>query len=338
MHSATRHTGQSRGAGESYFTKVHEDANIRIKQRLYMTATPKIFTDKIRRAADAQERKIYAMDDERVYGPVFYELKFDEAVHKHEALSDYRVRIAFIDPSLMDPDLQASLTDEQGLLPLNEKNKMVAAWHSLLHPDRDEDTERLLQRVIVFSNTIRASKRFAGVADGPSSGSSQDSFGGVVSMVKAVKPTDNGVEARHVDGKTRALERKKQLRWLGESGRDPHKCRLLSNARCLSEGIDVPALDGVIFMEPRKSMVDVVQAVGRVMRRHPWERSMGTSYFRWRCRPERTSTRRLTTARRGRWCGRCSTPCARMIPPSRPRSTSWSSTRRSERTGASGRE
>ena len=257
------------GAGESYFTKVHEDANIRIKQRLYMTATPKIFTDKIRRVADAQERKIYAMDDERVYGSVFYELKFDEAVHKHEALSDYRVRIAFIDPSLMDPDLQASLTDEQGLLPLNEKNKMVAAWHSLLHPDRDEDTERLLQRVIVFSNTIRASKRFAGVADGPSSGSSQDSFGGVVSMVKAVKPTDNGVEARHVDGKTRALERKKQLRWLGESGRDPHKCRLLSNARCLSEGIDVPALDGVIFMEPRKSMVDVVQAVGRVMRRHP---------------------------------------------------------------------
>ena len=257
------------GAGESYFTKVHEDANIRIKQRLYMTATPKIFTDKIRKAADAQERKIYAMDDEKVYGPVFYELKFDEAVHKHDALSDYRVRIAFIDPSLMDPDLQASLTDEQGLLPLNEKNKMVAAWHSLLHPDRDEDAERLLQRVIVFSNTIKASKRFAGVTDGPSSGPSQDSFGGVVSMVKAVKPTDNDVEARHVDGKTRALERKKQLRWLGESGRDPQKCRLLSNARCLSEGIDVPALDGVIFMEPRKSMVDVVQAVGRVMRRHP---------------------------------------------------------------------
>ena len=257
------------GAGESYFTKVHEDANIQIKQRLYMTATPKIFTDKIRKAADAQERKIYAMDDEKVYGPVFYELKFDEAVHKHDALSDYRVRIAFIDPSLMDPDLQASLTNEQGLLPLNEKNKMVAAWHSLLHPDRDEDTERLLQRVIVFSNTIRASKRFAGVADGPSSVSSQDSFGGVVNMVKSVKPTDNGVEARHVDGKTRALERKKQLQWLGESGRNPQKCRLLSNARCLSEGVDVPALDGVIFMEPRKSMVDVVQAVGRVMRRHP---------------------------------------------------------------------
>ena len=257
------------GAGESYFTKVHEDANIRIKQRLYMTATPKIFTDKIRRAADAQERKIYAMDDERVYGPVFYELKFDEAVHKHEALSDYRVRIAFIDPSLMDPDLQASLTDEQGLLPLNEKNKMVAVWHSLLHPDRDEGAERLLQRVIVFSNTIRASKRFAGVTDGPSNGSSQDSFGGVVNMVKAVKPTDKDVKVRHVDGKTRALERKKQLRWLGESNRDPQKCRLLSNARCLSEGVDVPALDGVIFMEPRKSMVDVVQAVGRVMRRHP---------------------------------------------------------------------
>ena len=257
------------GAGDSYFTTVHEDANIPIRKRLYMTATPKIFTDKIRMAADAQKKKIYAMDDEKVYGPVFYELKFDEAVHKHNALSDYRVRIAFIDPSLMDPDLQASLTDEQGLLPLNEKNKMVATWHSLLHPDRDDESERLLQRVIVFSNTIKASKRFAGTLDDESKDTPQDSFRGVIGKVKETKPTGNDVDVRHVDGSTRALERKKHLRWLGESNDEPEKCRILTNARCLSEGVDVPALDGVVFMEPRKSMVDVVQAVGRVMRLHP---------------------------------------------------------------------
>ena len=257
------------GAGDSYFTTVHEDAKIPIRKRLYMTATPKIFTDKIRMAADAQKKKIYAMDDEKVYGPVFYELKFDDAVHKYEALADYRVRIAFIDPSLMDPDLQASMTDEQGLLPINDKNKMVAAWHSMLHPDRDDESERLLQRVIVFSNTIKASKRFAGTLDDKSKGIPQDSFKGVINKVKETKPSGKDADVRHVDGKTRALERKKQLRWLGESNDEPDKCRILTNARCLSEGVDVPALDGVVFMEPRRSMVDVVQAVGRVMRLYP---------------------------------------------------------------------
>lgn len=265
------------GAGDSYFTKVHEDKVIPVRNRLYMTATPKIFTDKIRKAADAQERKVYAMDDQQVYGPVLYELKFDEAVHKYNALSDYRVRIAFIDPSLMDADLQASMADDQGLLPLNDKNRMVAVWHSLLHPDRDDDiddgddqAERLLQRVIVFSNTIKASKRFAGgIDDGRSSDTAADSFRGVVAKVKVGRPTDKDVEVRHVDGSTRALDRKKQLRWLGDSNVDPQRCRILSNARCLSEGVDVPALDGVVFMEPRRSMVDVVQAVGRVMRLHP---------------------------------------------------------------------
>ena len=257
------------GAGDSYFTTVHDDANIPIRKRLYMTATPKIFTDKMRRAANAQKKTIYAMDDEKVYGPVFYELKFDDAVHKYEALADYRVRIAFIDPSLMDPDLQASMTDEQGLLPINDKNKMVAAWHSMLHPDRDDESERLLQRVIVFSNTIKASKRFAGTLDDKSKGIPQDSFKGVINKVKETKPSGKDADVRHVDGKTRALERKKQLRWLGESNDEPDKCRILTNARCLSEGVDVPALDGVVFMEPRKSMVDVVQAVGRVMRLYP---------------------------------------------------------------------
>ena len=255
------------GADQSFFTKVHEDSNILIKKRLYMTATPKIFTDKIRKAADAQEKKIYAMDDKTVYGHIFHELKFDVAVHKYHALSDYRVRIAFIDPKFMDTELQSSMTNEEGLLPLSAMNKMVALWHSLQHPDYDEKKITLLQRIIVFSNTIRSSKSFTGEPDSESK--IKDSFSDIVEKIKEIKPTKHGVVTAHVDGKTRALERKKQLRWLAESNNDPNNCRLLSNARCLSEGVDVPALDGVVFMEPRKSMVDVVQSVGRVMRKHP---------------------------------------------------------------------
>ena len=71
----------------------------------------------------------------------------------------------------------------------------------------------------------------------------------------------------HIDGKTRALQRRDRMRWLDGSVGDPKTCRILSNARCLAEGVDVPALDGIVFLNPRKSRVDVVQSVGRVMRR-----------------------------------------------------------------------
>ena len=80
------------------------------------------------------------------------------------------------------------------------------------------------------------------------------------------RPANFTCETDHVDGKTNALQRKKRLEWLKGNQTDG-VCRILSNARCLSEGIDVPALDAVLFMSPRNSHVDIVQAVGRVMRK-----------------------------------------------------------------------
>ena len=76
-------------------------------------------------------------------------------------------------------------------------------------------------------------------------------------------------ETAHVDGKNNALERKQRIEWLKGDSDSEDVCRILSNARCLSEGIDVPALDAVLFMAPRNSHVDIVQAVGRVMRKAP---------------------------------------------------------------------
>ncbi|MDE0085834.1 MAG: helicase-related protein, partial [Candidatus Poribacteria bacterium] len=80
-------------------------------------------------------------------------------------------------------------------------------------------------------------------------------------------PENFKCETAHVDGKKNALERKRLIEWL--KGDSDGVCRILSNARCLSEGIDVPALDAVLFMTPRNSHVDIVQAVGRVMRKAP---------------------------------------------------------------------
>ena len=68
-------------------------------------------------------------------------------------------------------------------------------------------------------------------------------------------------KTQHVDGQHHALDRKARIEWL--KGSSDGGCRILSNARCLSEGIDVPALDAVLFMNPRNSQVDIVQAVGQ---------------------------------------------------------------------------
>ncbi|MDA7944057.1 MAG: hypothetical protein MPJ06_08690 [Nitrosopumilus sp.] len=144
---------------------------------------------------------------------------------------------------------------------MDEPAKLSAVWHAVLHPDDNKKTD-ILQRVIVFSNRIAKSKEFAGQTD-----TDVGTFQAVVDMYNKEKKTGYTAETRHIDGRSKALERRRHIRWLSDSHEAPDTCRMLSNARCLSEGVDVPALDGVVFVEPRKSKIDVVQSVGRVMRR-----------------------------------------------------------------------
>ena len=121
------------------------------------------------------------------------------------------------------------------------------------------DDPEPVQRAMAFSNTIRESKRI------------RDRFDEVVGEYHLNHPKLKGESAwnckiQHVDGTTRSTEREAMLRWLSEdTGSD--SCHVLSNVRCLGEGVDIPALDAVLFLHPRKSQIDVVQAVGRVMRK-----------------------------------------------------------------------
>ena len=149
-------------------------------------------------------------------------------------------------------------------MPLDERTLLAAVWHGLRFPHDDESSPKLLQRVIAFCNRIDRSEMFAGVMKDPSN--NDRSFVGVVNEINKMKKIKDSVEVRHIDGKDNALHRRKEMRWLDESNLDPGTCRIVSNAKCLSEGVDVPSLDGVIFLNPRKSVVDVVQSVGRVMR------------------------------------------------------------------------
>ena len=261
----------------SYYTFVHKDENVRATKRLYMTATPKIYGDAAKGAARerlAKKRKmedgeledtaLYSMDDED-YGPEFHRLGFVDAVHKHRALADYRVIIPMVSPEYVDEKFQQSVARD-GAMPLDERTLLAAVWHGLQYPDGADEPRRLLQKVIAFTNRIDRSEMFAGVI--PNNSNVDVSFSSLVRELGEIKKElKHGVEVRHIDGKKNALRRREEMKWLGESGSDPNTCRILSNARCLSEGVDVPALDGVVFLNPRESVVDIVQSVGRVMRK-----------------------------------------------------------------------
>ncbi len=258
---------------KSFYTFVHDNKNIHSKKRLYMTATPRIYNDKIKATVG---KALASMDDEKRYGPEFHKLSFTDAVRKYHALSDFKVKIAIVPADKVDEEFQQSVMGKDMSMPLDERTLLAAVWDGIQFPEDDKGEPQLLQRVIAFSNRIDRSQMFAGEKTDKNDNSR--SFESVVNQYNKKTSqkhtnrnygTGNRVVVKHVDGSTNAITRREKMRWLSRSGDDKKTCRILSNARCLSEGVDVPSLDGVVFLNPRKSIVDVVQSVGRVMRKAP---------------------------------------------------------------------
>ena len=255
---------------DTNFTLAHHDRNIRSKKRLYMTATPRIHKESVKIRAKESDHTLYSMEDKKTFGELFYRLKFSEAVDLG-VLADYRV-VAFEISKKEMADFEATHGDEADIT-LEESTKLSSVYHAIMSQDNGK-THNLLQRIIVFCNSIKASKDFSigrfapkSTKKGRSDGTmSQGRFKEIVERENRNRHANVRVYTDHVDGTYSSGDRDEQLDWLKEDlGED--ECRILSNAQCLSEGVDVPALDGVVFYEPRSSMIDVVQAVGRVMRR-----------------------------------------------------------------------
>ena len=238
----------------SSFVAVHSQGNIRAKKRLYVTATPKIYASASRKKAEeGYGVETYSMDDQDTYGPDFYRLTFDEAIDK-SLLSDYKVVIMTVEEDSVAGITQQA-ADRGDALNIPKVAQWIGCWKGLKNPDKKNPREPAnpLQRAIAFTQSIENSKRFA------------HSFPGIVEQASG----DGGsvCATEHVDGSQNALNRREKLNWLEESNTARNECRILSNARCLSEGVDVPALDAVIFLNPRESIIDVIQAVGRIMRK-----------------------------------------------------------------------
>ena len=249
---------------ESSFVKVHDNDFIKAKKRLYMTATPRIYADTAKMKVDEANAALCSMDDESIYGPEFHKLTFGEAV-KQGLLTDYKVLVLAVDEEYVKKELQDLLVDENHELKLEDSVKIMGCWNGLSKISLFDDqysfsTDPLpMKRAVSFCNTIADSKKIV------------EMFNVIQEHVKGNKyspETDKlvNISIKHVDGTFNALEKKDCINWLKDDI-DDKKCRILTNARCLSEGVDVPALDAVMFLNPRSSMVDIIQSVGRVMRK-----------------------------------------------------------------------
>lgn len=268
---------------ESNFVKVHKNEFIKAKKRLYMTATPRLFSAnlKVRAKQDENVDILCSMDDPEWYGEVIHRLTFSDAVAKG-LLADYKVLVLTVSEEDIPSDVRsnikkrynaASESDKLTELNFDDATKLIGCINGLSKRIKGDDgiTKQQdplkMRRAVAFCQSINPTK------SNPKFSSKQIAkyFHEVCEDYKSTLPEEEkqdvvNVNARHIDGSMDANTRNELVSWLKQESEDANECRVLCNVRCLSEGVDVPALDAVLFLSPRNSEVEVVQSVGRVMR------------------------------------------------------------------------
>ncbi len=263
------------------FTLCHSDENIKAKKRLYMTATPKVYSESSKAKAKEKDNVIYSMDDAEIFGEEIYTLNFSKAIAL-DLLTDYKVIILAVrkenlsgvtnsvnkkisqlkaegtklDKKLINNEFVCKIVGthkglaKQDLIVLDEKNKED-------NDLKDKKDTFVSQRAINFCKSINTSKNI------------KDSFETIMECydeeLKKKSFKNLKISIDHIDGTMNCKDRLEKLEKLNQF--QPNTCKVLSNARCLSEGVDVPALDSIIFFDGKSAMVDIIQAVGRVMRK-----------------------------------------------------------------------
>ncbi|MDE4085381.1 DEAD/DEAH box helicase family protein [Planococcus maritimus] len=259
---AHRTTGATElGKEDSNFTKVHYDDNIKTAKRLYQTATPRVYGDKAKQKADELSVVIADMDHTNLYGNEFYRIGFGDAI-RQGILTDYKVMVLAVDEDMIARRFQKMFAKKDSELEFDDVTKIIGCWNGLVRrsSNSDEALGSPMKRAIAFTGTIRESKLIT------------DMFTHVVDEYLYQDSEEYEqqykIEIDHADGSMNALEKNKKISWLKDEVPD-NTCRILSNARFLTEGVDVPDLDSIMFLKPRKSKIDIAQAVGRVMRKSP---------------------------------------------------------------------
>ena len=268
---------------ESNFTKIHSNDFIASKRRLYMTATPRLYSANVKVKAKENENVdvLCSMDSKELYGEEFHRLTFNDAVSQG-LLADYKVLVLTVSEEDIPQEIRTHIKDNYNFasdkdklheLNFDDATKIIGCINGLSkrikgdHGVTKEQDPMMMKRAVAFCQTINPTK------SNPNYSSTQLAkyFGTICDEYKDMMFDDEkkevvNVKAKHIDGSMDANTRNELIAWLKQDADDPQECRVLCNVRCLSEGVDVPALDAVLFLSPRNSEVEVVQSVGRVMR------------------------------------------------------------------------
>jgi superfamily II DNA or RNA helicase len=234
------------GKVSSDFSTVLDGDRIRSKKRLFTTATPRTYTASVKKAAAERGADVVGMDDEAIFGKVLFSLTFGEAIKK-ELLTDFRVIIVGVDDPMISSwiDSRELVETETGI---ESDAASLAAQIGLLKAIKDYD----LKRVISFHSRVSRAESFS------------KEIHKVCQWVDINQRPSGELWSDYVSGDMPADKRRIKLDQLKSLKADQRG--ILTNARCLSEGVDVPSLDGVAFIDPRGSQVDIIQAVGRAIR------------------------------------------------------------------------
>ena len=259
------------GQDESAFTKVHDKDIIKAKKRLYMTATPRLYQESVKKKAEENNAILCSMDDDSIYGEEICRLGFGEAVSKN-LLSDYKVLVLTLSEKDVPQTLQNAVANPNYEITADDATKLVGCINALSKRVVTEITAEgiknvltetdpgFMHKVVAFCPTISASKKITEIFK-------VHGYDYYDSLNTDERAKVVSVTADHVDGSMGAATRNEKLAWLKSTPTDGNECRILTNVRCLSEGVDVPSLDAVLFLSAKNSQVDVVQSVGRVMRK-----------------------------------------------------------------------
>ncbi|RVY80828.1 DEAD/DEAH box helicase [Helicobacter pylori] len=263
------------------FTLCHSDENIKAKKRLYMTATPKVYSESSKAKAKEKDNVIYSMDDEEIFGEEIYTLNFSKAIAL-DLLTDYKVIILAVRKENLSgvtnsvnkkisqlkaegTKLDKKLINNEFVCKIVGTHKGLAKQDLIVLDDENKEDHNLQnqydtapsQRAINFCKSINTSKNI------------KDSFETIMECydeeLKKKSFKNLKISIDHIDGTMNCKDRLEKLEELNQF--EPNTCKVLSNARCLSEGVDVPALDSIVFFDGKSAMVDIIQAVGRVMRK-----------------------------------------------------------------------
>jgi predicted helicase len=254
---------------KSSFVKVHDNEFLIAKKRIYMTATPRIYSEDAQKKAKEASAELCSMDDNAMYGDEMYRIGFGEAVDR-DLLSDYKVIVLTIEEGQLKKELEKKIKDkkerENKEYNVEDTYKIIGCINALSKKSLYDNAifadvdPAPMHSAVAFCQSIKVSKQTA------------ENF---INIWEAYYNTLNEKErseivhihASHVDGTMGAQVREKELHWLKSADVSKNECHILNNVRCLSEGVDVPSLDAVMFLSARNSQIDVVQSVGRVMRK-----------------------------------------------------------------------